>query len=306
MATHFLPLSKICVLHIYSSKANHLCQISWELVKNWGSSSRWKIWGPIFAIICQLPWQHSFIVTVEKLCLALIYTPRQTSLPNFTENWWKTEEVVRDGTDFSPIFAIICAYTNIVQHSFCHCRKMCLDTSYTPRHLHLCQISWGSVGQKAEEVVRDARLCDRRPTARPHDTLIPILTPLNTLRIRIVRILCQNWGSSSRRKIFPPWFCLVIHAVTMAEHSLNGSLSIPMSSCTSSTVRKRQTCSVGKRIPSWELVKNWAPASSRRKNWVDRPPEIGATTVITRPTARTDDTLIPIYPPYTLRVNAGV
>ena len=53
-------------------------------------------------------------------------------------------------------------------------------------------------------------------------------------------------------------------------------------SCTS-TLQGKHLCQI-----SWELVKNWG-SSSRR------------------PTARpTDDTLIPIYPPYTLRVCGGI
>ena len=40
--------------------------------------------------------QHSFC-TVQQLCLCcFIYSPLQTSLPNFMQNWSKTEEVVRD------------------------------------------------------------------------------------------------------------------------------------------------------------------------------------------------------------------
>ena len=42
MATHFLPLSKN-VSCTSTPQDKHLCQISWESVKNWGSSSRHKI-----------------------------------------------------------------------------------------------------------------------------------------------------------------------------------------------------------------------------------------------------------------------
>ena len=42
MATHFLPLSKN-VSCTSTPQDKHLCQISWESVKNWGSSSRRKI-----------------------------------------------------------------------------------------------------------------------------------------------------------------------------------------------------------------------------------------------------------------------
>ena len=42
MATHFLPLLKN-VSCTSTPQDKHLCQISWESVKNWGSSSRRKI-----------------------------------------------------------------------------------------------------------------------------------------------------------------------------------------------------------------------------------------------------------------------
>ena len=62
-------------------------------------------------------------------------------------------------------------------------------------------------------------------------------------------------------------------------------------SCTS-TLQGKHLCQI-----SWELVTNWG-SSSRRKIG-DRPPDrIGD-----RPP---DDTLIPIYPPYTLRVCGGI
>ena len=42
---HFLPLWKMHLAHLHP-RGKHLCQISWELVKNWGSSSRCKIFPP--------------------------------------------------------------------------------------------------------------------------------------------------------------------------------------------------------------------------------------------------------------------
>ena len=45
MATLFLPLSKN-VSCTSTPQGKQLCQISWELVKNWGSSSRRKIGNP--------------------------------------------------------------------------------------------------------------------------------------------------------------------------------------------------------------------------------------------------------------------
>ena len=87
--------------------------------------------------------------------------PKTNICAKFHENRSKTEEVVRDGR-FSPIFG-----HNMPlpwQHTFCHCRKMCLA------HLHpktnICA-KFHENRSKTEEVVRDARL-------RPTDTLIPI------------------------------------------------------------------------------------------------------------------------------------
>ena len=62
-------------------QGKHLCQISWELVKNWGSSSRRKIFPPILAIICRYH-GNTLSATVEK-CVLHIYTPRHTSVLNF-------------------------------------------------------------------------------------------------------------------------------------------------------------------------------------------------------------------------------
>ena len=135
-------------------QGKHLCQISWELVKNWGSSSRRKIFS-IFAIICCCH-GNTLSATVKKMCLAHLH-PKANICAKFHENWWKTEEVVRDAR-FSPHF-----FHNMPlpwQHTFCHCQKNVSCTS-TPQGKHLCQISWE---------------------------------------------LVKNWGRSSRRKIFPPFW----------------------------------------------------------------------------------------------------
>ena len=92
MATHFLPLSKN-VSCTSTPQGKHLCQISWELVKNWGSSSRRKIF-PHFCHNMPLPWQHSFC-HCRKMCLAHLHSKANISA-KFHENWSKTEEVVRD------------------------------------------------------------------------------------------------------------------------------------------------------------------------------------------------------------------
>ena len=120
MATHFLRhCQKMCLAHLHP-KANICAKLSWELVKNWGSSSRRKIFPPFLPYAVTMA--THFLTTVKK-CVLHIYTPRQTVCAKFHENWWKTEEVVRDAR-FSPHFCRIMMPLPW-QHSFCHCRKMC-------------------------------------------------------------------------------------------------------------------------------------------------------------------------------------
>ena len=80
-----------------------------------------------------------------------IYTPRQTSIHNFTCIGQKLRKLVRDAR-FFPHF---CHNMPLPwQQSFCHCRKMCLA------HLHpkanICAQFYEN-WSKTEEVVRDAR-----------------------------------------------------------------------------------------------------------------------------------------------------
>ena len=87
--TLYATVKKMCLAQT-TPQGKHLWQISWELVKNWGSSSRRKIFPPIFAIICRY---HGNILsaTVKKWVLH-IYTPRHTSVLNFMRIGQKTEE----------------------------------------------------------------------------------------------------------------------------------------------------------------------------------------------------------------------
>ena len=167
-------------------QGKHLCQISWELVKNWGSSSRRKIFppiychnsrhtmatrlfpplsknvsctstpqgkhlcqhfmrisvknwaevvrdarfiSPIFAIICRYH-GNTLSTTVKKCVLRHLRTPRQNLCHSFHENWWKTEEVVRDAR-FFPIFShnmLLAMATH-----FATTVKKCVLHIYTPR-----------------------------------------------------------------------------------------------------------------------------------------------------------------------------
>ena len=123
----FYHCQKMC-LAVCTPQGKHLCQISWELVKNWGSSSRRKIF-PHFCHNMQLPWQHTFY-HCQKMCLAHLH-PKANICAIFHENWWKTEEVVRDARFFPPIFAIICRYHG---NTLSTTVKKCVLHIYTPGH----------------------------------------------------------------------------------------------------------------------------------------------------------------------------
>ena len=110
------------------------------------------------------------------MCLAHLH-PKANICAKFHENWWKTEEVVRDAR-FSPHF---CHNMPLPwQHSFCHCRKMCL--AHLHPKAHICA-KFHENWSKTEEVVRDARLAPNRPTTRP-TTRWFLYTPLYTTCMR--------------------------------------------------------------------------------------------------------------------------
>ena len=142
------------------------------------------------------------------MCLAHLH-PKANICAKFLENWWKTEEVVRDAR-FSPIFAIICRYHGNTLSATV--KNMCLA------HLHpkanICA-KFHENWWKTEEVVRDARfppifaiIC------RYHGNTLSVnvkknvpctSTPQGKHLCQISWELVKNWGSSSRRKIFPPF-----------------------------------------------------------------------------------------------------
>ena len=73
-------------------QGKHLCQISWELVKNWGSSSRRKIPSPHFCHNMPLPWQHFLPLSKNVSCTS---TPQGTHLATHmahlaTQDWQPT------------------------------------------------------------------------------------------------------------------------------------------------------------------------------------------------------------------------
>ena len=155
----FYHCQKMCLAPTPQGK--HLCQISWELVKNWGSSSRRKIFPPIFAIICRYH-GNTLSTTVKKWCLAHLH-PKANICAKFHENWSQTEEVVRDAR-FFPHF---CHNMPLPwQHSFCHCRKMCLAHLHSKANI---SAKFHENWSQTEEVVRDARLATDRPTGLATD-----------------------------------------------------------------------------------------------------------------------------------------
>ena len=166
---------------------------------------------PNFCHNMPLPWQHTFY-HCQKMCLAHLH-PKANICAKFHENWWKTEEVVRDAR-FSPHF---CHNMPLPwQHTFYHCQKMCLA------HLHpkanICA-KFHENWWKTEEVVRDARFfphfCHNMPfTMATH--FLPLSKNVSCTSTPQGKHLCQiswelvkNWGSSSRRKIFPPIFAII-------------------------------------------------------------------------------------------------
>ena len=166
MATHFLPLSKkMCLAHLHP-KANICAKFheNWWKTEEVVRDARFPP-PPIFAIICRYH-GNTLSATVKKMCLAHLHI-KANICAKFHENWWKTEEVVRNAR-FPPHF---CHNMPLPwQHSFCHCRKMCLALLHPKAHI--CA-KFDENWSKTEEVLRDARLAPDRPPdrqpARPTD-----------------------------------------------------------------------------------------------------------------------------------------
>ena len=153
-------------------------------------------------------WKSNEIIFLHWIIILHLH-PKANICAKFHENWWKTEEVVRDAR-FSPNF---CHNMPLPwQHTFYHCQKMCLA------HLHpkanICA-KFHENWWKTEEVVRDARFsphfCHNMPL--PMAThFLPLSKNVSCTSTSQGKHLCQiswelvkNWGSSSRRKIFPPF-----------------------------------------------------------------------------------------------------
>ena len=153
----FYHCQKMCLAHLHP-KAN-ICA---KFHENWWKTEEVVRDARFFPHFCHnmpLPWQHTFY-HCQKMCLAHLH-PKANICAKFHENWWKTEEVVRDAR-FFPHF---CHNMPLPwQHSFCHCRKMCLAHLHSKANI---SAKFHENWSKTEEVVRDARLATDRPTARP-------------------------------------------------------------------------------------------------------------------------------------------
>ena len=173
MATHFLPLSKKCLAH-YTPRQTLFHE-------NWWKTEEVVRDARFFPNFCHisLPWQHTFS-TVKK-CVLHIYTPSK-SVPNFMRIW-KTEEVV------VPHFLICRYHGNTLSTTV----KKCACT-YTPRQTSSFHENWW----KTEEVVRDG-FFPNMPLPWQHTFYHCILYP------KAVPNFIWKTGSSSRRKIFPPF-----------------------------------------------------------------------------------------------------
>ena len=132
MATHFLPRryhgkNCMCLAHLHP-KAN-ICA---KFHENWWKTEevvRDARFPPHFCHNMPLPWQHTFC-HCKKKCVLHIYNIKANICAKFHENWWKTEEVVRDARFFPPIFAIICRYHgNILSATV----EKCVLHIYNPR-----------------------------------------------------------------------------------------------------------------------------------------------------------------------------
>ena len=224
-----------CVLHIYTPRQTSVPNFMRIGSKNWGSSSRRKNCSPPFvAMNMPLPWQHTFY-HCQKMCLAHLH-PKANICAKFHENWWKTEEVVRDAR-FFPHFCHNYAVT--MCNTLSTTVKKCVLHIYTPRQTSVPNFM--RIGRKTEE----ASSCD-----------------------------C---------KIFPPVFAIICR-----YHG--NTLSVTVEKCVLHIYTPRQTS-----LPNFmtDMVKNWGSQFATQDWRLDRPPD-----------RRHAEFLY--YPPYTLRVCGGI
>ena len=232
MATHIPPLSKKCVLHIYTSRPKCVPKLIWK-----------HLFPQVLAKYAVTMATH--IPPLSKKCVLHIYTSRPKCLPKLI---WKNTF-----SNFHFKCFVFFHFQNNVplpwQHTFCHCQKLCLA------HLHpkanICA-EFHENRSKTEEVVRDARF----PPFFAHNIWLPWqhtfchcqklclahLHPKANICAKFHEKSVKNWGSSSRRKIFPhllPIICsyhgntlsttvekYVLHIYTPRQTSVPNSMRI--------------------------------------------------------------------------------
>ena len=158
---------------------------------------------PNFCHNMPLPWQHTFY-HCQKMCLAHLH-PKANICAKFHENWWKTEEVVRDAR-FSPHFC---------HHMPLEKEQQTFLSKNVSAHLHpkanICAKFHENLW-KTEEVVRDIKfllICHNMPlpwqqlSTTDQKMCLAHVHPKANICAKFHWELVKNWGSSSRRKIFP-------------------------------------------------------------------------------------------------------
>ena len=296
MATHFLPLSKNVSCTSTTPRQTSVPNFM-RIGEKTEEVVRDARFFPNFCHNMPLPWQHTFY-HCQKMCLAHLH-PKANICAKFHENWWKTEEVVRDAR-FFPHF---CHNMPLPwQHTFYHCQKMCLA------HLHpkanICAKfhenwwkNWGSSSRRKIFPIF-AIICryhGNTLSITVKKCVLHIYNPIANICAQISWELVKNFEEVVRDARFFPHFC---HNMRYPwQHSF---LSLSKNVSCTSTLQGKHLCQI-----SWELVKNWG-SSSRTQDWrpTARPPDqIGD-----RPPDRrhADSYIPPLYPPYTLRVCGGI
>ena len=133
----FYHCQKMCLAHLHP-KAN-ICA---KFHENWWKTEEefaTQDFSPHFCHKCR--YHGNTLSTTVKKCV-LQSNPKANICAKFHENWWKTEEVVRDAR-FSPIFAIICRYHG---NTLSVTVEKCVLHIYTPRQTSLPNFM--RIGQK--------------------------------------------------------------------------------------------------------------------------------------------------------------
>ena len=124
----FCHCQKMCLAHRYVHPKANICA---KFHENWWKTEevvRGARFPPIFAIICRYHGNTLSTTVKKKKCLAHLHSKANICV-KFHENWWKTEEVVRD-VRFSPHF---CHNMPLPWQHFLPLSRKCVLHIYTPR-----------------------------------------------------------------------------------------------------------------------------------------------------------------------------